>query len=150
MGSGESRQGTTIQLSRTGDTPVPALFLDFLVSPKIELAGVQGVGSEMMKIAGAHYKTQYEAVSGDWYTMAFYKSKDTNRPAMSTNLVAYLSARKKGMSPELAVTKTWTYNRVKEMYGNVPLEVKVKEIDNLDFDHPPLDSQIVSCLIRPA
>ena len=133
-----------------GDTPVPALFLDFLVSPKIELAGVQGVGSEMMKIAGAHYKTQYEAVSGDWYTMAFYKSKDTNRPAMSTNLVAYLSARKKGMSPELAVTKTWTYNRVKEMYGNVPLEVKVKEIDNLDFDHPPLESQIVSCLIRPA
>ncbi|GLZ00745.1 hypothetical protein [Actinoplanes sp. NBRC 103695] len=133
-----------------GDTPAAALTLDFLVDPRIEHAGVLGVGSEMFKIASDHYKTQYEAVSGDWYTFDFYKSKATNRPAMSTNLVRYLAARKAGMSPELAVTRTWTYGRVKEMYGNVPIEVKVHEIDNLDFDNPPKDEKIVSCLMRPA
>ena len=132
-----------------GDAPVPALALDFVVDPKIELAGVTGVGSRMFTIAAEHFKTTYQAVAGEWYTLQFYGSKAAGRPAMSKNLVDYLAARKAGLSPEAAVRKTWTYSRVQKLYGGVELEVKAEEIPNLDFDNPPADERIVQCLMKP-
>jgi hypothetical protein len=133
----------------TGESPVPALTLDFIVDPKIEEAGVKGVGSKLFTIAAEHYKTQYQAVSGDWYTLQFYAHKGTGRPGMSTNLVQYIEARRAGASPEAAVRATWTYSRVKKLYGDVELEVTVEELPNLDFDNLPADERIVSCLMKP-
>jgi hypothetical protein len=133
----------------TGEEPVPALALDFLVDPKIEQAGVKGVGSRMFTLAAEHYKTQYQAVAGEWYTMSFYAHRGTGRPPMSLNLKDYLAARKAGDSPQVAVTKTWTYRRVKQLYGGVELDVQVEERPNLDFDNPPVDAMIVECLMKP-
>ena len=129
-----------------GETPVEALALDFLVDPKIELAGVSGLGSRMFTLAADHFRTQYRAVAGEWYTLSGYASKATGRPAMSKNLVDYLAARKAGAGPEAAVRATWTYGRVRKMYG-VDLQVQVEELPGLDFDNPPVDARIVRFLL---
>ncbi|MFI0940162.1 hypothetical protein [Streptomyces sp. NPDC021020] len=132
-----------------GDTPVKALAVDFLVDPMIELAGVRGLGSRMFSIAAEHFRTEYRAVAGEWYTLTGYKSKSAKRPAMSKNLVDYLAARKRGEEPEQAVARTWTYSRVKQIYGGVDLDVQVWEMPGLDFDRPPEDEMIVKCLMKP-
>ncbi len=129
-------------------TPVPALGVDFLVPPAVEAAGIAGVGSAMMKIAAEHFKTQYEAVVGEWYTARFYASRAGNRPPQSKNLTDYLAARKAGASPEEAAATTWTYRRVKEIYGGAELELQVRELVT-DLDNLPPEAQIVEVLMKP-
>ena len=128
--------------------PVPALGVDFLVPPAVEAAGIAGVGSAMMKIAAEHFNTQYEAVVGEWYTARFYASRAGNRPPQSKNLTDYLAARKAGASPEEAAAATWTYRRVKEIYGGAELELQVRELVT-DLDNLPPEAQIVEVLMKP-
>jgi hypothetical protein len=134
-------------IDKDGD-PVPALGVDFLVPPAVEAAGIAGVGSAMMKIAAEHFKTQYEAVVGEWYTAKFYASRAGNRPAQSKNLTDYLAARKANATPEDAVKTTWTYRRVKEIYGGAELELQVRELVP-DLDNLPPEAQIVEVLMKP-
>jgi hypothetical protein len=131
-----------------GEDPVPALGLDFLVPPAVEKARIVGVGSAMMKLASSHFDTQYEAVVGEWYTANFYASKTGNRPPQSKNLTDYLAARRAGLSEEEAAKTTWTYRRVKELYGGAELEVRARELVP-DLDNLPAEAQIVEVLIKP-
>jgi hypothetical protein len=133
----------------TGETPVKALALDFLVDPKIELAGVKGLGSRMFMLAAQHFATQYQAIAGEWYTLEGYASKAAGRPAMSKNLVEYLAARKRGLLPEEAVRETWTYRRVKDLYGGAELQVQAEELAGLDLNNPPPNVRIIRCLMKP-
>jgi hypothetical protein len=132
----------------TGEDPVEALGLDFLVSPTIEAVGVVGVGTQMMQIAAAHFHTEYQAVVGEWYTGKFYASKSGKREALSDNLKKYIDARKAGKSEEEAAKTTWTYRRVKEIYGGAELELRVRELVP-DLDNLPSDAQIVEVLMKP-
>lgn len=133
--------------SPDGANPIPSLALDFLVDPKIELAKIKGVGTKMFQLGSAHFATEYRAVVGEWYTLGGYASREAGRPAMSTNLAKYIEARKKHFSPEEAARETWTYNRVRELYGGLELDVKVRELE--DIHNPPPDVQIIEVLMKP-
>ena len=137
-----------VNADSSGDNPVKVLGLDFLVPESVEQAGIRGVGSEMMRIAAAHFQSQYEAVVGEWYTASWYATKSGSRPAMSKNLESYLAERRKGASPEDAAKKTWTYRRVQELYGGVELDVKVQEFVDIEKKLPP-DEQIVQVVMKP-
>ncbi|MEU3612223.1 hypothetical protein ABZ725_07860 [Streptomyces sp. NPDC006872] len=130
-----------------GDTPVPSLALDFYVTPSIEKAGIRGVGTQLFKISADHFRTQHKAVAGEWFTFDWYKSDQLGRPAMSTNLVKYIEARKNKLPPAEAVKETWTYKRAREIYGDVDLQVDVEEL--ADIFNPPPNTQIVKVRMKP-
>jgi len=130
-----------------GSNPVQSLALDFLVPPSIELAKVKGVGTKMFRLAAAHFSTSYQAVVGEWYTLLGYASTAAGRPAMSANLASYIRARQGGASPIDAAKTTFTYKRVKEIYGGAELEVIVRELH--DINNPPPNEKIVEVLMKP-
>lgn len=133
-----------------GSTLIRALALDFLVSPGIEMAGIKGVGSKMFNMSADYYSTRepFVGVIGEWYTLTGYSHRGTKRPAMSQNLTSYIAERRLNVPPVQAVMVTWTYKRVKKLYGDRPLTVVVNEFYS-DWDKLPQDEKIVEILIRP-
>jgi hypothetical protein len=132
----------------SGGPPEKALALDFYVVDAIKDTKVKGVGGKMFELGAQHFGTEYQGVVGEWYTMSGYGNDKTGRPAMSDNLVKYIEGRRNGDSEQDAVKKTWTYKRVKELYGDVELEIDVQELVP-DIYNPPKDAQIVAVRIKP-
>jgi hypothetical protein len=128
-----------------GSNPVKALAMDFMVPVEIESLGVRGVGAKMIQMAAAFYKTQYEAIVGEWYRLAFYGTG--KRPDMSVNMVEYLAARRAGDPPDVAATKTWTYRRVAEIYA--PQKVTAKAQENIaDINNVQMGENVIA-LFKP-
>jgi hypothetical protein len=128
-----------------GENPIEALALDLLVPPGIENAGIRGVGSEMVRRASEAFKTQYQAVVGEWYKLSGYKSG--GRSELSLNLSKYVEGRKQKLSPADSVRTTWTYRRVREIYGVDELEVTVRELQT-DWDNLQ-EGQVIEAVMRP-
>lgn len=103
-------------------TPTAAPGPDFAVDPKIELAKVQGVGSDMFTCAAAHFHTEYRAVTGEWYTLSFYASAAAGPRCQ----------------------RIWWHISTS---GRVELEAQVTEL--ADINNPPPDEKIVECLTKP-
>ena len=132
----------------TGATVIEIMALDFLVNPSIERAKIKGVGSEMMKRAHERYKNVTEGAVGEWYTLKIYEDASTGRPGMSTNLATYMTERKAGKSMEEAALETWTAKRIKKLYGDAELDVKVTEY--YDINGPlPVNKKIVEAVFKP-
>ncbi|MEV4319045.1 hypothetical protein [Actinocrispum sp. NPDC049592] len=131
-----------------GEIPVAALAFDLFIHPAVTAANIKGVGSEMFKLAAAHFKTEYEAVVAEWGRFDFY-TKGGRADDMSDNLKAYIAARRAGKLPEVAVRATWTYRRADDIYGHVPLHVQVEEAVDLRHNDPPRNALAVRATIRP-
>lgn len=126
--------------------PVSALAFDLFVHPSIEKANIRGVGSDMFRMAAQHFRTDYEAIVGEWGRFHWYKQGE--RDELSVNLKAYIDARRREEAPEDAVRATWTYRRAREIYGGVELRIQVEELVP-DILNPPPDRLAVRATIRP-
>jgi hypothetical protein len=106
----------------------------------------------MMTLAHAEYSGAHEGVVAEWYTLSFYADASTKRPGMSGNLKKYIDERKAGKSEEEAAMETCTGKRVKELYGGVEMELKVKELRDI-FDPDVAgrwpDQMIVQVVMKP-
>ena len=126
--------------------PVAALAFDLYIPPSVEQAKIKGVGTAMFKLATEHFKTDFKAVVAEWGRFDFYARG--GRPDMSTNLAAYIEARRKNMSPSQAARETFTYRRAHELYGGVELDVQVEELVP-DIFSPPPNQLAVRATMRP-
>ncbi|MFE7359222.1 hypothetical protein ACFU8Q_40680, partial [Streptomyces sp. NPDC057543] len=134
-----------LSLEESSD-PVPALALDFYIPPSIVQAHIKGVGTELFKISHDHFGAEHQAVAGEWYQFGWYESKELGRSRMSSNLKAYIDARREEKTEQEAVRATWTYRRAREIYG-CELEIHVVELH--DIYNPPNNEMIVQVLMKP-